>query len=418
MTDNPFNSEIFKNTWLKHFNEGNEPITIKNIIGADFYKSRFPGLWVNVGRTHTKGVYYEFEEENKGPKGKSCLIFDVPTYFDCPSNKRGGRTVKRVKQYPGFLIELEKFTDLTNFMKEQFGKGSRYKFNKYRKKLEQSFDINIKMYSGSMDKSEYDYIFDCFRELLEKRFSDKGEYNNNLDAKEWGFYKEVVYPMLLNQLAGLFVIFDDKKPIAVTLNYLSKDIIFDAITVFDIDYSKFHLGSVNIMYLIDWGITNKFSKLDFSKGYFDYKARWCTKKYDFEYHLVYDKSSIKSITVAILLQKYFWFKQYLREKDINKLKNRIHFLFSRKKSQTKNISLNYNTSFEEFENKEYELEHIPDYGPEVNKIFFEFLYLYGERSREVKLFRVLENDNLLVLRGKNNTKMIALNEKIENILKP
>jgi len=418
MIDNPFNSEIFKNIWLKHFNEGNEPFTIKNIFGADFYKSRFPGLWVNVGRTYTKGVYYEFEEKNKGLSGKSCLIFDVPTYFDCPGNKKGRGAVKRVRQYPGFLIELEKFADLAGFMKEQFGKSSRYKLKKYRKKLEQSFDINVKMYTGNMDKSEYDHIFDCFRELLEKRFSDKEEYNNNLDAQEWGFYKEVVYPMLLNQQAGLFVIFDDKKPIAVTLNYFSKDIIFDAITVFDIDYFKFHLGSVNIMYLIDWGITNRFSILDFSKGYFDYKTRWCTKKYDFEYHLVYDKTSIKSTTVAILLQKYFRLKQYLREKNINKLKNRIHFLFSKKEAQTKNLISNYNTKFEEFENEELELEHIPEYGPEINKIVFEFLYLFGERSKEIKLFRVLEDDNLLVLKGKNNTKLIALNDKVENILKP
>ena len=74
---------------------------------------------------------------------------------------------------------------------------------------------------------------------------------------------------------------EETKLLGCELNF-SEDTLFDAITVFDIDYSKFHLGSITIMKLIEWCIENEIKILDFSKGYFEYKRRWCTKIYDFE----------------------------------------------------------------------------------------------------------------------------------------
>jgi len=81
---------------------------------------------------------------------------------------------------------------------------------------------------------------------------------------EWEFYKEVAYPLILESKASLFVLYDNETPIAITYNYHSENIVFDAITVFDIDYIKY---------------------LDFSKRYFDYKKRICPIEYNFEYHV-------------------------------------------------------------------------------------------------------------------------------------
>lgn len=413
MIDSPFCSEVFKKIWLKNFNKDLSRHNVQGIEGIEFYKTGLPGVYHNIGRTHTKGIYYELNQDTEGLKGTCCLVFDVPAYFGCPEKKVKGKMIMKVRQYPGFLIELDRFTNLSHYLREQFGKSSRYKLNKYRKKLEQSFNISAKMFTGEMDQKEFDQIFDKFRELLEKRFSDKEEYNNNLDKQEWDFYKEVAYPMILQNKAGLFVIFDGDQPIAVTLNYFSKDIIFDAITVFDIDYFKFHLGSVNIMYLIEWGIANKFKILDFSKGYFDYKTRWSTKRYDFEYHLIYDRSSIKSAITAYALQKLFALKQYLREKEINKLKNRIHFLFGKNKEHSKKQVADINLQFEDFEGLGHTLKEIGSYGPEIKKSVFEYLYLFGESFTDVKLYRVLEKENLLVLKGLEHEKMIEYPEPLE-----
>ena len=125
------------------------------------------------------------------------------------------------------------------------------------------FDIKYKMFWGDISKEEYDYVFNHFKQLLTKRFLDKQTVNNNLNSDEWDFYYDVAYPMILEKKASLFVIYHDAKPIGVTLNYLSEEILFDAITVFDIDYAKFHLGSINIMKLIEWCLERNFMALDF-----------------------------------------------------------------------------------------------------------------------------------------------------------
>ena len=64
------------------------------------------------------------------------------------------------------------------------------------------------MFYGAIEKVEYDHIFEHFKFLLTKRFDDKQITNNNLDPAEWEFYKEVVYPLILEKKASLYVIYN------------------------------------------------------------------------------------------------------------------------------------------------------------------------------------------------------------------
>ncbi|MDC6365077.1 MULTISPECIES: GNAT family N-acetyltransferase [Flavobacteriaceae] len=402
MIDNPFTSQTFSNIWFDGFATRESKVNVQGIEGIDFFNKG--GIHINAGKTHTKGIHYCIENSTISLKGKTCLIYDIPAYFDCPGTSSKKIKVKKVKQYPGFLIALNPYESLSDFMQKKFKKSSRYKLNKYYRRLSECFDISVTMYRGEMKENEFDSIFEKFRMLLEKRFQGKGEHNNNLDQKEWDFYKKVAYPMILKKKAGLFVIFDKDEPIAVTLNYFSKDIIFDAITVFDTAYAKFHLGSVNIMYLITWGIANGFKTLDFSKGYFDYKTRWATQQYDFEYHIIYDPKCILSSTKATVLSSFFTFKQFLRERELNLILNKLRFILHGD-SKINSNNATQKLVFEDIDaHSDITKKTLLKLEPKTKKILFEFLYLFGEAAADVKIFYI-ENKDQYLLQGKKTHKI-------------
>ena len=147
---------------------------------------------------------------------------------------------------------------------------------------------------------------------------------------EWEFYKEVTLPMILNKQAALFVVYDKDMPIAITLLNFSNNTMIDVIRTFDIDYSKFRLGTVSIMKQLEWCIENNFKALDFSKGYFEYKKRWANKPYWFEYHIYYDKKSFLAKTLALLYKNFFTFKLFLRKKHITNYIHELNFFLNKK----------------------------------------------------------------------------------------
>jgi len=374
-----------------------------------FIKHRFLPLYTNVGKTLTKGISYRLQLESaRDFRKKAFLIYDVPSYFEIDIDTHGtGLGLYRSTQYPGFLIDLEHCGSVNEFLATTFSKSSRYKLKKYKKRFDASFDVRYVMYRGEMARETYNHIFDSFRKLLEKRFDDKQITNNNLDPKEWQFYYELTYPMLLEKTASLFVIYNGDEPIGVTLNFFSEDILFDAITVFDIDYAKFHLGSNTILGLLEWCLANGVKIFDFSKGYFDYKTRWATKTYDFEYHIYYDCKSIRARTIAYLTKRFFDLKNYLREKKYNE---RLHRMTYRLKGRSSESVQHVNYRFHEIdpEGPIDTTRELPLDTPENHHLrpaVFEFLYLNQGHYRDVRLYATpTENHYLLTC----NTKRVLL----------
>lgn len=416
MQENPFTSNIFTSIWLKHFNQGKEERTFECIPKLRFTKSGPLSHWTNFGGTLTKGIDYQLLDKSAFDFKKNVfLIYDVPDYFEIDKKVTSiNLGCYAVKQYPGFLINLSEFTNLTNYMAVTFSKSSRYKLNKYKKRFEQCFDIEYRMLYGDLSKNEYDNVFRSFKTLLEKRFDDKKVENNNLRSEEWDFYYEVAYPMILQKKASLFVIYDSGVPIGVTLNYFSKDIVFDAITVFDIDYSKFHLGSVTIMKLIEWSLENNFKIFDFSKGYFDYKTRWATKVYDFEYHIYYDSLSVKAKSTAWLLRSFFKFKHYLREKKLNE---KLHKLTYCLKSKNTVITPPSTYSFVEINGtvKLEQLEHIDTKNLDatlLKSIVFEFLYLNSECMKDLKIYKFRDQQIDYLLSGSSKQVRVSITKQV------
>ncbi len=404
MITNPFTSDTYTTIWSKHFSPSVSATRFGFLKNLLFEKHKFLPLYFNYGKTHTKGISYTIENSDvEDIDGKVLLIYDVPTFFNTAELSQNRIRGYKIKQYPGFLINLEPYKDFNEFMVGTFKKSSRYKLNKYKRKLESCFDINYKMFHGEISKVEYNSVFDSFNKLLVKRFDDKQVTNNNLEKEEWDFYHDVAYPMILEKKAGLYVIYNGTQPIGVTLVYFSEDIIFDAITVFDIDYSKFNLGSVTIMKLIEWSIEHKLKIFDFSKGYFDYKKRWASEEYNFEYHILYDSKSLLASLIAFALKAYYEIKQILRDKNVNKKLHELTFWIRNDKAK-KRSDLTYEFWSIEQETIDEELVKVDFNALEnhfLKDIIFDLLYLNNEKLIDVTLHQIAKDKSTYLLKGKS-----------------
>ncbi|TRZ42532.1 GNAT family N-acetyltransferase [Robertkochia solimangrovi] len=408
--NNPFLSSTFLKIWKDHFIDNEQEVLLDEFPGLEFYQAK-AGVYINAGRNLTKGISYDPNFSNGlNLKNKVVLLYDVPEYFDIPSRELPENIeFHKIKQYPGFMIELKKFKGYEDFLAQRFSKSSRYKLKKYKKRLETSFDITYRMYGTDIDETTYKTLFTNFKALLDKRFDDKEIYNNNLDPAEWNFYQEVVYPMMKEGKAGIFVVEDKGIPVCVTLCYFSEKVIFDAITVFDIDYGKFHPGSVTLMGLLEWAFQNQYDILDLTKGYFDYKTRWMTDSYPFHYHLYYDRSSLRSNITGKVMKSYFELKQTMREKNYNEKLHKLTFLINKKPK----ISVEQPVSFQ-FENVESrpnnsDLIEIPSengISPLYKQVLFEFLYLFQDNAYKTKIYSYSNEQHVLLIEGENNLKKV------------
>ncbi|UJH67006.1 GNAT family N-acetyltransferase [Allomuricauda sp. SCSIO 65647] len=414
MSKNPFTSNTFAHVWNQHFNQDKETVSFNGISGIGFIRTTVLPLYTNIGKNLTKGLTYTIEKDNFTNLGhKALLIMDIPSIIKTGSAEYPpGLKVLKVEQYPGFLIDLAAFDDFDDYMRINFKKSSRYKLNKYKKRLEASFDISYKVFFGSIQKEAYDALFQQFRVLLEKRFAEKKVYNNNLESHEWDFYHEVTLPLIHEKKAALFVVLEKECPIAITLLYFDDDTVIDAITVFDVDYSKFHLGSCSIMKLIEWSMEKGYKKLDFSKGYFDYKRRWCTQKYQFEYHLLYNPKSPFSTGLAHTRAMFLRFKAYLRKKNVNWYVHKTtYFLRSFKISNHPDRTNPFmlSDSLGGDMNPVWTPIPLKLVKGEVKKGVFDFLYLTVEKLNDVSIFQA-DTGGVFKIKGKSNEKYLVSNE--------
>jgi hypothetical protein len=254
-------------------------------------------------------------------------------------------------------------------------------------------------------------LFDKFLELLTKRFSEKEIDYNNIQPKEWKFYEDAGYSLIQEKKASLFVVYDGDEPIAITYNYHFGDTLVDVITVFDTDYSKFNLGYVNNLKLIEWALENGLYAVDFSKGYFDYKKRLSNLEYYFEYHIIYDTGSPVSKLIAMAINFFFEAKKYLRNKGINILYQKLTYKLKHKRSGNLQESIEYSATDVVEPVSDNLLERIDIKEEQFNfliPIVYEYLFLNEEAYREIAVSRLKDNPSQYLIRGQDKNTMITI----------
>lgn len=334
-------------------------------------------------------------KEVKNSNAKIHYVNQIPPYITIVPVE----TYKSVKfnLYNGYLIDIKDFESLDAYMAHQFGSKSRSKIRTYIKRLETCFNISYKMYYGNIDKNNYEALFDVLETMIERRFLERGDVHQA--ANDWVFYKEIFYQLIRDKKASMFVIYDNDKPIDINLSYHYDNILINYIRAYDIDYSKFRLGYIDISKQLAWCFTNNYHIFDLGFGNLDYKRQWCNKVYTFENQILYYKKSLPNIIIGNIIIIYYKLK--VRIGKHNKLET--NFNTTEKNAGLKNEPLSFDVALENTIKSDIHTEiNIEDKAYAfLRKPVYDFLYLNFESKNNITIFKVMNKPNTFLIKGKN-----------------
>lgn len=375
-----------------------------DFLESIFLRDKLPDFYESSHNDFSKGLCYSNPNTSlPSIKHKIAIVKDIPSYISLKAKNRP-KNIKQVNidYYKGFSINFEGIKDTESYLKTRFGGSSRYKLRRSIKRLENAFNINYKMFYGQIDSNDYNLIFDEFFKLLKQRSIEKGIDNNtHLLKKE--YYHKIVYPLILKKQASLFVIFNGKKPIDICLNFHKDAIVFQLIRTYDIYYSKFNLGYIDLIKQIEWCLANQINFITFSYGSFYWKKRWCNSTYNYQFSIFYNKSSIKSRIKAFNLIANLKLRHALREKGLIDL-------YHEKKDKVKSLLNPQNSRDIVLKNIDYKI-HI-DTESEINvtktnlhfvkKAAYDFLFNSNENEKNLKVYKITDTANSYLIKGKKS----------------
>ncbi|TGV03941.1 GNAT family N-acetyltransferase [Flavivirga rizhaonensis] len=263
------------------------------------------------------------------------IVKDIPDYLNLEFQKLNNNTdFKKVNQYKGYLVNLIECDSTEAFIAKNLNKRNRKNLYSKKRKLYKNHKISSQIFFGSISKSVYDNIFETLYTLLKNRFKEKKIHNRYLS--NWKALQASTFQKILDKQVSLHIIYDDSKPIVITLNFHKGDVVFSHIQAYDVNYSRYNLGDISMMNHLEWLINNNIAVFDLSMGKTYYKEKWCNHTYTFIYHIFYNKKALLSKVCANIIVNELKFIQFLRNKSIiGKLINFDKFLYYYKSNVSK-----------------------------------------------------------------------------------
>lgn len=238
----------------------------------------------------------------------------VPSYMSCKLCDEHLFNSKKISQHNwGYAIFLNSDSNAAGYLKNKFNSNFRTNLNRSIRRLETCFDIQYKMYHGEIALHDYEALMESLRVMLVNRFRAINEPNNNLP--KWKDICAETFPLINQKKASLFVIYHGDRPIEISLNYHLDKILFSSISSYDLDYSKFGLGHIEIYKQLEWCYLNNYNVFEMGVGGMDYKRRWSNNIYNYEHHIYYNKSFLANCYAFFEISK-IKLKEYLKSKQI------------------------------------------------------------------------------------------------------
>ncbi len=369
-------------------------------------------IYHKLVNTITGTIYKSIKQVTNYNSNLYC-IYDFPNYLKGHINKKGWKA-KNIDTYKGSLILLKEYNNTEDYLKHKFSNGRRSKFRTYKKRLETCFNIEYKTYFGEIAKDEYESLFEAFHEMTRKRFLEKKL--QNYDLSRWNVYHEIAYPLINNKEAVLFVIFNNKKPISICLNFVRNKTIYGYLRTYDIDYSKFYIGFTDFINQLHWCYDNKIEVFDLLKGSYPYKMQLIDMQYNFQMHVVYNTNSLLTIISAnIIIAKTKSF--YFLVKVLKKLNaNVLYYKFINYKYQNKELSKIEDEHQNIIINNDVKTT-LPEEFEEINlsnesfsflkRFIYNFLYANQDSINNIKLFKYKNEVKSFLIKGEKNAQKIT-----------
>ncbi|TBN06502.1 GNAT family N-acetyltransferase [Hyunsoonleella flava] len=373
-----------------------------DFLESVYILNNLPDFYRELSCTYTPHFDYKNVDNDSFShiKNNIVVVKDIPSYLNVKEQSLP-KNVKQVKipYYSGYAINFEGVESTQGYLKSRFGNSSRYKLRRSVKRLENAFNISYKMYYGEISQKEYDTILEVFFKLLEIRSVEKGIIKNR-NVKRKDFYYANMKSLILNKRASLFVIYNGDTPIDICLNLHVDNVVCQLIRTYDINYSKYNTGYIDLIKQIDWCLANNIHLLTFMYGAFYWKKRWCNHTYPYRYDIFYNKKSIKSISKSLIQITNHKLRHYLRERGyidrFHNIKNSIKEKLHPKESlvvTTENIDYD----------KELELKELVDIYSDkysfLRRYAFDFLFNYNEKEKDISLYSMKNNSNKYLIKG-------------------
>ena len=274
-----------------------------NLFQSVFERVPFP-LVLKTVEIHGRAIFDAIEWEN--------TINVKNTVFSIRLKR------KRVLQHNwGYAIYLKDLKTIDQFLEKQFKSKKRSIIRRYINRLEKCLTIRYKIYWGDIEELTYELLMATLQKMISKRFDEKGEHHQEM--KRWDELKQRTFSQIKKKQASLFVIYDDGLPIEISLNYHLGEVLFSSISSYDMDYSKFGLGHVEIYKQLEWCLQNGYHTFEMGVGGMDYKARWSNYIYQFEHVVLHQDTTLTSRLFGNYEYHRIRLKEYLKSKKINEL---------------------------------------------------------------------------------------------------
>jgi len=344
---------------------------------------------------------------------KVKLFFDIPDYLAITFQPKDHRTkVKKLTTYKGSFITLSNYKNLEEYLKCNFSHKKRYSFRHSKKILEKCFNIHYKVYYGAIEKSEYDRLFEIFPQMIKKRFDLLRLEHHDLTV--WDRYAQNGFSLINNKKAVLFVIYDGNTPISIALNPVLHKAMYGYIRAFDIDYSKFYVGFIDLILQLEWCFNNNMEVFDLLKGFYSYKSNFTDNTYYFTKYIVYNPRSLTAITIAyshILKTKSFYFLiRFLKKIKVDILyHNTIKKKQERKNVLQRNVEnkiiVEHNVALDA--SKDYFTVALDDAAYAfLKKPVYDFLYINQESINSIEVIKLKDITETYLIKGlKGNQKL-------------
>lgn len=347
------------------------------------------------------------------------IVNGIPPYFELKLDEEN-KPFKKFNVYPrlGFLASLEKYDNVRDYMNDQFKSKSRSRIRSCIRRLELCYNIEYKTYFGAITKDEYNFLFSKFKSMIERRFNQRTDSHAQL--KNWDFYEKTTYPMILEKKASLFVIYNNGTPIDICLSYHHQNIVNNVIRSYDVDYSKFKLGYVDILKQLEWCFENNYKIFDLGWGEMDYKYQWCNVVHKYECHVVYNNNNLSEKILAYVIAKLIIFKTFLRRKKIIPITIRLKTFFKKPsknldkkqkgepvftiKDLSKMPPIDKSLSIVNIDKEEFAFLRAPTYN---------FQYLNSESSGNIKVYKIITQKDSFIIEGKNKAQKISKHKESE-----
>jgi hypothetical protein len=326
----------------------------------------------------------------------------IPSFFNLKTaNIDSSYKLIKFQRVDNFQINLEGHTNAEGYIKSRMGAKSRSQLRRRLHRLETCFNIKYVFYYGNISKQDYDFLINKLEVLIKRRFVQRGDTYSLKD--KWADIKENTFQFILEKKASLFVIYAEDKPIDICLSYHFQNIMHHVIRSYDIDYSKFWVGQIDLLKQLEFCFANNFKIFDLMWGALIYKKRWSNTIIKYDHHFIYKNNHVfKTPFVRILIRLYKTndaLKNSKSFKSLHKAKNDfIKMLQSKPELKEHNFKLE-NISEMPLSENIYRINIESEAYAFIRKPVYDFQYLNFEFSINVKVFKIIEDDCSFIIKG-------------------